>query len=85
MTSKPASWLSTIAAESGLRVSLSNYYCREYIVPQDNYRNTVPEAFLDGEKDALLARLLGTKLAYSRSDKGPLKHFERRKQREERV
>ncbi|MBN9566883.1 MAG: phytanoyl-CoA dioxygenase family protein [Alphaproteobacteria bacterium] len=69
----------------GLRINLSNYYCREYIAPQENYRNTVPEGFLDGEKDALLARLLGADLAYGWTDEGPLKHFERRKQREEHV
>ena len=33
----------------GLRVNLSCYFCREYIQPQENYRDHVPEGFLDGE------------------------------------
>jgi ectoine hydroxylase-related dioxygenase (phytanoyl-CoA dioxygenase family) len=66
----------------GLRINLSNYFCREYIAPQEDYRNTVPADFLDGETDKRLARLLGSDLAYGWTDDGPLKHFARRKERE---
>ena len=64
----------------GLRVNLSSYFCREYIQPQEAYRYNVPEGYLDGEKDARLARLLGADLAYGWADEGPLKHFARRRE-----
>lgn len=64
----------------GLRVNLSNYFCREYMAPQEDYRNTVPEGFLDGEKDERLARLLGSDLAYGWTEEGPLKYYKRREQ-----
>lgn len=64
----------------GLRINLSNYYCREYMAPQEDYRNTVPAGFLDKTKDARLARLLGADLAYGWTDEGPLKYYKRREQ-----
>jgi hypothetical protein len=62
----------------GLRVNLSSYYCREYIQPQEDYRRTVPEGFLEGKKDARLARLLGADLVHGWTDEGPLKYYQRK-------
>jgi ectoine hydroxylase-related dioxygenase (phytanoyl-CoA dioxygenase family) len=62
----------------GLRVNLSNYFCREYMAPQEDYRNTVPEGFLEPGRDDRLARLLGADLAYGWKDEGPMKYFKRR-------
>ncbi len=64
----------------GLRVNLSCYYCREYLQPQENYRDHVPEGFLDGETDARLARLLGADLIHGWTDEGPLKMYARRRE-----
>lgn len=62
----------------GLRMNLSCYYCREFLQTQEDYRNTVPEGFLDGDKEERLARLLGSDLAYGWTDEGPLKYYKRR-------
>ncbi|MEZ5938564.1 MAG: phytanoyl-CoA dioxygenase family protein [Hyphomonadaceae bacterium] len=62
----------------GLRINLSTYFCREFIQPQENYRTTVPEGFLDPDKEERLARLLGADLAYGWTDEGPLKYYKRR-------
>jgi hypothetical protein len=62
----------------GLRVNLSSFYCREYIQPQEDYRRHVPEGFLNGEKDARLARLLGADLVHGWTEEGPLKLYARR-------
>lgn len=62
----------------GLRINLSNYYCREYVAPQEDYRNAVPDGFLEPGKDDRLARLLGADLAYGWREEGPLKHYRRR-------
>lgn len=64
-------------AKPGLRVNLSNFYCREYIQPQEDYRNTVPADFLD-DADSELASLLGADLVHGWTEEGPLKLFERR-------
>ncbi len=58
----------------GLRVNLSTYFCRPYLLPQENYRDHLPEGYLDGA-DPRLARLLGTELAYGWTDDGPTKPF----------
>jgi len=62
----------------GLRVNLSNYYCREYMAPQEDYRNTVPEGFLVPGEDDRLATLLGARLAYGWTEEGPLRLFKRK-------
>lgn len=64
----------------GLRINLSAYYCREYLQPQEAYRDHVPEGFLSGERDARLARLLGADLTHGWRDEGPLKLYARRRQ-----
>jgi ectoine hydroxylase-related dioxygenase (phytanoyl-CoA dioxygenase family) len=61
----------------GLRVNLSNFYCREYIQPQEDYRNTVPADFLE-QGDDRLARLLGADLVHGWTEEGPLKHMARK-------
>jgi ectoine hydroxylase-related dioxygenase (phytanoyl-CoA dioxygenase family) len=63
----------------GLRINLSNYFCREYLQPQENYRGTIPEGFLDGE-DPRLATLLGAELAHGWTTEGPVKFYERRRE-----
>ena len=61
----------------GLRVNLAAFYCREYVQPQED-RHYVPEGSLDGEKEDLLARLLGRDLIHGWREEGPLKLYERR-------
>lgn len=58
----------------GLRINLSNYFCRPHLTPQETYRDCIPDGFLDGE-DPRLARLLGRDLAYGWKDEGPTKPF----------
>jgi ectoine hydroxylase-related dioxygenase (phytanoyl-CoA dioxygenase family) len=61
----------------GLRVNLAAFYCREYIQPQED-RHHVPDGFLDGAKDDVLARLLGRDLIHGWKEEGPTKLYERR-------
>jgi ectoine hydroxylase-related dioxygenase (phytanoyl-CoA dioxygenase family) len=61
----------------GLRVNLAAFYCREYIQPQEDRRH-VPEGYLEGEKDDLLARLLGRDLIHGWKEEGPQRLYERR-------
>jgi ectoine hydroxylase-related dioxygenase (phytanoyl-CoA dioxygenase family) len=61
----------------GLRVNLAAFYCREYVQPQED-RHYVPDGYLDGEKEDLLARLLGRDLIHGWREEGPLKLYERR-------
>ena len=63
--------------QPGLRVNLSNYYCREYLTPQEAYRGHVPEGFL-GPGDERMARLLGGDLIHGWKDEGPSKKFGQR-------
>jgi hypothetical protein len=58
----------------GLRINLSNFFCRPHLLPQENYRDHVPDGFLDGE-DPRLARLVGADLAYGWTGEGPTKPF----------
>ena len=56
----------------GLRINLSTYFCRPYLMPQEEYPSRIPDGFLDGE-DPRLARLLGADLAYGWHEEGPTK------------
>ncbi|HEV2370373.1 MAG TPA: phytanoyl-CoA dioxygenase family protein [Acidimicrobiales bacterium] len=56
----------------GLRINLSCYFCRPYLMPQEEYPSRIPPGFLDGQ-DARLARLLGADLAYGWHEEGPTK------------
>lgn len=60
----------------GLRINLSTYYCRQYIVPQENYKDYVPEGYLDGVTESdRLGRLLGQELNHGWRDEGPSERF----------
>lgn len=63
--------------DKGLRINLSTYYCRESLQTQENYRDSVPDGFLDPVKEERLARLLGSDLVYGWQDEGPIKLYER--------
>ncbi len=52
----------------GLRINLSNYFCRPHLLAQEDYRHHVPDGYLEGEDR--LARLLGVDLAYGWTDDG---------------
>jgi hypothetical protein len=54
----------------GLRINLSNFFSRPNVMPQEIYRDAVPDGFLEGE-DLRLARLLGADLAYGWRAEGP--------------
>ena len=58
----------------GLRINLSNFFSRPHLMPQELYRDHIPEGYLDGE-DPRLGRLLGADLAYGWTDDGPTKPF----------
>ena len=58
----------------GLRVNLSTYYCREYLVPQETYRHHVPDGFIKPGEERL-ARLLGADIVHGWMDEGPAKEF----------
>ena len=61
----------------GLRVNLSNYFCREYLTPQEAYRGNIPDGFL-GEGDDRMARLLGADLIHGWKEEGPSAKFGQR-------
>jgi hypothetical protein len=58
----------------GLRVNLATYFCREYLLPQEDYRHTVPDGYLK-EGDERLARLLGRDVVHGWTDEGPSRAF----------
>jgi len=56
----------------GLRVNLSMYFCRQYMQPQENYRDHVPEAVLARHgRNSRLATLLGLETVYGWREEGP--------------
>jgi ectoine hydroxylase-related dioxygenase (phytanoyl-CoA dioxygenase family) len=64
----------------GLRINLSTYYCRQFIVPQENYKDHVPAGYLDGNPDAArLGRLLGQETVHGWRDDGPSERFNERR------
>jgi len=68
-----ATWHGSFARRTpGLRINLSAYFCRPYLMPQEEYPSRIPAGFLDGE-DPRLARLLGCELAYGWHEEGPVK------------
>jgi hypothetical protein len=68
-----ATWHGSFARQNpGLRINLSNYFCRPYLMPQEEYASRMPDGFLDGE-DHRLSRLLGAELAYGWHEEGPTK------------
>jgi hypothetical protein len=66
-----ATWHGSFARRvPGLRINLSTYFCRPYLMPQEEYPSRIPDGFLDGEDDRL-GRLLGKELAYGWHEEGP--------------
>ncbi|MBI1198552.1 MAG: hypothetical protein GC203_11875 [Phenylobacterium sp.] len=61
----------------GLRVNLAAFFCREYIQPQED-RHHVPDGYLRGDEDNVLAGLLGRDLAHGWREEGPRKLYARR-------
>ena len=56
----------------GLRVNLSMYFCRQYMQPQENYKDHVPEAVLARHgHNSRLATLLGLETTYGWREEGP--------------
>lgn len=59
-------------ADAGLRVNLTVYFCRRFLEPQEDHRRHIPAELLERHgADSRMARLLGTDLAYSWTEKGP--------------
>ena len=54
----------------GLRVSMLNYFCRDYFTPQERYRDEVPEALL-ARNSARFATLMGLRDGYGWGSEGP--------------
>jgi hypothetical protein len=70
-----ATWHGSFPRTSpGLRMNLSCFFSRPHLMPQEIYRDAIPDGFLDGE-DARLARLLGCDLGYGWRDEGPTRPF----------
>ena len=57
----------------GLRINLAVYYCRQYLQPQENYRDHIPDGFLErhGGRGSRLATLLGQDTTYGWRYEGP--------------
>ncbi len=54
----------------GLRISLLFYFCREYLVTQERYRDEVPRHLLE-RNDPRFATLMGLKDPYGWDEEGP--------------
>ena len=71
-----ATWHGSFARKvPGLRVNLSNFYCRPHLMPQEDFRHHVPDGFVGVDDDPRLARLLGLELAHGWTTEGPTKPF----------
>jgi ectoine hydroxylase-related dioxygenase (phytanoyl-CoA dioxygenase family) len=56
----------------GLRVNLSMYFCRQYMQPQENYKDHVPaELIARHGADSRLLKLLGANTVHGWRDEGP--------------
>lgn len=56
----------------GLRINLSLYFCRQYMQPQENYKDHIPEAVLARHGlHSRFATLLGLETTYGWRDEGP--------------
>jgi hypothetical protein len=53
----------------GLRINLSNYFCRPHLLPQEDYRNTIPDGWLD-DAEPRWRTLLNCDQAYGWTDDG---------------
>jgi ectoine hydroxylase-related dioxygenase (phytanoyl-CoA dioxygenase family) len=56
----------------GLRINLSMYFCRQYLQPQENYRDHIPAEFQERHPpDSRFATLLGIHTHYGWGEAGP--------------
>ena len=56
----------------GVRINLSTYYCRQYLMPQEDYRSTVSSELLEKYKDhPQFASLMGQDTTYGWTEEGP--------------
>ena len=56
----------------GLRVNLSMYFCRQYMQPQENYKDHVPADLIARHgADSRLVELLGANTVHGWRDEGP--------------
>ena len=56
----------------GVRINLSMYFCRQYMMPQEDYRGTVSQELLDEYKDhPQFATLMGQDTTYGWTEAGP--------------
>ena len=60
----------------GLRINLSVFYCRQFMMPQENYRDYLPEGYLANHPDgARLGVLLGQEIVHGWREDGPSERF----------
>lgn len=56
----------------GVRINLSTYFCRQYLMPQEDYRGTVSSALLKKHEDhPQFATLMGRDTTYGWTEDGP--------------
>lgn len=56
----------------GVRINLSLYFCRQYLQPQENYRDHVPAEVAERHKDdPQFATLMGRDTTYGWTEEGP--------------
>jgi ectoine hydroxylase-related dioxygenase (phytanoyl-CoA dioxygenase family) len=56
----------------GLRINLATYFCRQYMQPQENYRDHVPDELLARYgRDSRMSELLGLHTVHGWRDEGP--------------
>jgi ectoine hydroxylase-related dioxygenase (phytanoyl-CoA dioxygenase family) len=56
----------------GLRINLATYFCRQYMQPQENYRDHLPDELLARYgRDSRMAELLGLHTVHGWRDEGP--------------
>lgn len=64
----------------GLRINLAVYFCRQYLQPQENYRDHVPDGLLEKYgADSRLATLLGQDTQYGWRHEGPRPDYAQRR------
>ena len=59
----------------GLRINLSNFFCRPHLMPQEDFRHNIPDGFITDDDHPRLGRLLGLELAHGWTTEGPTRPF----------
>ncbi|MDB5694604.1 MAG: hypothetical protein JWN21_147 [Sphingomonas bacterium] len=60
----------------GLRINLSAYYCRQFMVTQENYKDFLPEGYLANHPESeRMATLLGQNTVHGWREEGPSERF----------